>query len=63
MNSQYVLNIFYPTITLLILTLIPIVYPLPIFIQMLTSSALIIHLGSVLSITLQTASYQQIKNC
>lgn len=63
MKSQLVANIWGPSIVLLAINILPYLYALPVFVQLLSSATLCIHIGSVLSSTLQTASYAQIKKC
>lgn len=52
-----------PITFLLIFNSIQLLYPLPIFLQLLTNATLAIHVGCILSVSLGKASYKQIRQC
>lgn len=52
-----------PLTVLLLFNCLQLLYPLPIFAQLLLNASLTIHIGCILSVSLGRASYKQIREC
>lgn len=63
MKELLVKNIAVPFIILILIHLGNYLHPIPVSVQMIGSAVLLIYIGCILSASLKSASYTEIKSC
>jgi len=63
MKEFFVKNIKIPLIILGLLNIINYIYVIPVSLQMVGQAILLIYIGSILSASIKSASYSEIRNC
>jgi hypothetical protein len=63
MKKILVKDIKIPVLLILGANLVNFIFPLPVVLQMVLSAVILVFVGSVLSASIQSATYQEIQHC